>query len=135
MVTKLIIANDPNKQKSIRIIDSFEDQTGLDLMDHCLIKVSPCKKYESVYVFLKKENLNTLINLVLEEEITIYSKKDYTQVLSEKIKKGKLSKFKDSFTFEGDSNSKFSNIIERAIPRELVVKKIAQEAVDSFILS
>ena len=90
MVTKLKIQNDPDKQKSIRVLENFENKTGVDLMEHCLVKISPCKKFEYVYAFLQKDQLNVLLNLILEEEIIIYSKKDYTQRIANKIKNGKL---------------------------------------------
>mgnify|MGYP003383972176 CR=1 FL=1 len=128
MVTKLKIQNDPDKQKSIRILDIFEKKTGLDLMDHCLVKVSPCKKFELVYVFLNTSNLNSLIGVILEENITIYEKADYTERIANKVKNGKLLQFKSEFVCEPQINDNFSKIIENNIPQELVVKKIALEA-------
>jgi hypothetical protein len=128
MVTKLKIQNDPDKQKSIRILDIFKKKTGLDLMDHCLVKVSSCKKFELVYVFLNTSNLNSLIGVILEENITIYEKADYTERIANKVKNGKLLQFKSEFVCEPQINDNFSKIIENNIPQELVVKKIALEA-------
>jgi|TARA_R110000851_G_scaffold85152_3_gene185309 hypothetical protein len=135
MVTKLKIKNDPDKKKSIRIIDVFEKQTGLDLMDHCLIKVSPCKKFEFVYAFLNTSNLNSLISVILEEKITVYEKIDYTEKIMNKVKSGKLLQFKNEFVCEPQVNDNFSKIIENNIPQELIIKKIALEAFGKYKLN
>lgn len=83
MITKLKISNDLDKLKSIRIIECFEKKTKINLLDHLLIKISPCENFEFIHVFLNQENLDILVNIILQEEIIVFYKKDYTNKLTD----------------------------------------------------
>lgn len=98
MVTILKIKNeDDNNDQIYSIYEDFIDIYDFSIFDRVLINISDCDKYEYLYLFLDQEQLNVFINLLLEYDITIYSKEDYTDKLKSIIINNQLDLFKDKF--------------------------------------
>lgn len=106
MVTILKVDNtEDNNDKVYAIYFEFIEKYNFSMFDRILIKTSSCNKYEYLYLFMNQEELNYFINLLLNYDITIHSKKDYTDELLSLIVNNKIDEFKSQFDsfFEMDA--------------------------------
>jgi hypothetical protein len=105
MVTLLTIENEKGSLKYMDIFADFEEINGFSLADKILVNESECGTYEYVYVFLPQDILNSLINIILNHNTVIYSKKDFTSEMVDILMGNKLDEFKSTFEpyYEFDS--------------------------------
>ena len=83
----------------------FEEIHNLDLSSRFIITKSKCNNFEYLYFFLNQYQLNSLINIINNNNIEILDKKDFKNDLLKIINENNLEKLreifedKDSFDF------------------------------------
>lgn len=133
MVTVLKVDNrEDNNEMIYTIYEEFIEVYNLSIFDRMLIKISPCKKYEFLYLFMDQEELNTFINLVLDCNLTIYSKEDYTDTLISMVVNNKLNEFKNQFMDTYSFDELMLHFYKSSITKDNVLDKACFNGFDSL---
>jgi len=124
MVTILKVNNEQeNNEKIYSIYFEFIERYGFSIFDKMLIKTSSCDKYEYLYLFMNQDELNGFIGLLLDENMTIHSKQDYTEKLLSMIVNNKLDDFKEQFEPTFDTGSLISLFYDSVVTKDDVLDK------------
>ncbi len=133
MVTVLKVDNrDDNNEKVYSIYEDFIELYDLSIFDRMLIDISPCRKYEYLYLFMDQEQLNMFINLLLEYDLTIYSKEDYTDKLISIVVSNKLEDFKNTFIDNYGFDELMDYFYETNITKDNILDKACFNGFDSL---
>ncbi len=123
MTTLLTIENEKGSLKYMDIFADFEEINGFPLTDKILVNESECGKYEYVYVFLPQDTLDSLINIILNHNTVIYSKKDFTIEMIDILMENKLDDFKSTFEPYYEFDSIVSDFYNENIDVDMVLDK------------
>jgi hypothetical protein len=133
MITILKVKNeDDNNEQLYTIYEEFMDMYDLSIFDRMLITVSKCDRYEYLYLFLDQEKLNMFINLLLDNDITIYSKEDYTDKLISIIVNDKLDDFKNEFIDNYNFDELMEYFYETTITKDNILDKACFNGFESL---
>lgn len=133
MVTILKVKNEvENNEKIYSIYFEFTERFGFSIFDKMLIKTSSCDTYEYLYLFMNVDELNGFIGLLLEQNITIYSKKDYTNELLSIIINNKVDEFKNEFDSSFNTDELISIFYDVAVSKDDVLDKASYNGFDSL---
>jgi hypothetical protein len=125
MVTVLKVDNvEGNNVKIYSIYFEFMDIHGFSIFDKTLVKTSRCGEYEYLYLFMNQEELNSFIGLLLDKDMTIYSKKDYTDEMVSIIVNNKIHDFKEEFESSFDIDTLIKSFYETSITKDNILDKI-----------
>lgn len=123
MVTLLTIENEKGSLKYMDIFSDFDDVNGFSLTDKILVNESECGLYEYVYVFLPQDTLDSLINIILNHNTVIYSKKDFTNEMVNILMTNSLDTFKSTFEPYYEFDSIVSDFYNENIDVDMVLDK------------
>lgn len=123
MVTLLTIENEKGSLKYMDIFSDFDDVNGFSLTDKILVNESDCGAYEYVYVFLPQDTLDSLINIILNHNTVIYSKKDFTNEMVDILMTNTLDTFKSTFEPYYEFDSIVSDFYNENIDVDMVLDK------------
>lgn len=123
MVTLLTIENEKGSLKYMDIFSDFDDVNGFSLTDKILVNESECGLYEYVYVFLSQDTLDSLINIILNHNTIIYSKKDFTSEMVDILMTNSLDTFKSTFEPYYEFDSIVSDFYNENIDVDMVLDK------------
>ena len=123
MVTLLTIENEKGSLKYRDIFSDFDDVNGFSLTDKILVNESDCGAYEYVYVFLPQDTLDSLINIILNHNTVIYSKKDFTNEMVDILMTNTLDTFKSTFEPYYEFDSIVSDFYNENIDVDMVLDK------------
>ena len=123
MTTLLTIENEKGSLKYMDIFADFEEINGFPLTDKILVNESECGKYEYVYVFLPQDTLDSLINIILNHNTVIYSKKDFTIEMIDILMDNKLDDSKSTFEPYYELDSIVSDFYNENIDVDMVLDK------------
>lgn len=123
MVTLLTIENEKGSLKYMDIFSDFDDVNGFSLTDKILVNESECGLYEYVYVFLSQDTLDSLINIILNHNTIIYSKKDFTNEMVDILMTNSLDTFKSTFEPYYEFDSIVSDFYNENIDVDMVLDK------------
>jgi hypothetical protein len=132
MTTLLTIENEKGSLKYMDIFADFEEINGFPLTDKILVNESECGKYEYVYVFLPQDTLDSLINIILNHNTVIYSKKDFTIEMIDILMENKLDDFKSTFEPYYEFDSIVSDFYNENIDVDMVLDKANKVGFDSL---
>jgi hypothetical protein len=133
MVTILKLDNkDDNNEMIYTIYEEFIEAYNVSIFDRMLIEISPCRKYELLYLFMDQEELNTFINLILDYNFTIYSKEDYTDKLISMVVNNKIGDFKSKFMDVYGFDELIVYFYESTITKDNVLDKASFNGFDSL---
>lgn len=133
MVTILKVKHELSNNADIySIYHDFIDIHGLSIFDRMLVKNSLCGDYEYLYLFLNQEELNTFINLLLEKNISIYSKEDYTETLVRIVIDNRINYFKNLFDDIFNIDELIRLFYESTITKDNVLDKALFNGFDSL---
>jgi hypothetical protein len=133
MVTILKLDNkDDNNEMIYTIYEEFIETYNVSIFDRMLIEISPCRKYELLYLFMDQEELNTFINLILDYNFTIYSKEDYTDKLISMVVNNKIDDFKSKFMDVYGFDELIVYFYESTITKDNVLDKACFNGFDSL---
>lgn len=133
MVTILKLDNkDDNNEMIYTIYEEFIEAYNVSIFDRMLIEISPCRKYELLYLFMDQEELNTFINLILDCNLTIYSKEDYTDKLISMVVNNKMDDFKSKFMDIYGFDELIVYFYESTITKDNVLDKASFNGFDSL---
>jgi len=124
MVTLIKIENNVKNVNVGTIFGNFEDVYGFDASDRMLVNESEDGLYEHIYLFLNAYEVSGLINLFLENGVTIYSKSDVTDKIIEMINKNKIDEFKSNFGSDYDFDELIKEFSINHITTDMVLEKI-----------
>ena len=105
------------------IFSDFDDVNGFSLTDKILVNESDCGAYEYVYVFLPQDTLDSLINIILNHNTVIYSKKDFTNEMVDILMTNTLDTFKSTFEPYYEFDSIVSDFYNENIDVDMVLDK------------
>jgi hypothetical protein len=133
MVTILKVDNvEDNNVKIYSIYFEFMDIHGFSIFDKTLVKTSSCGEYEYLYLFMNQEELNSFIGLLLDNDMTIYSKKDYTDEMVSIIVNNKIDDFKKEFESSFDIDTLVKSFYETSITKDNILDKISLSGIKSL---
>jgi hypothetical protein len=133
MVTVLKVDNvEGNNVKIYSIYFEFMDIHGFSIFDKTLVKTSSCGEYEYLYLFMNQEELNSFIGLLLDKDMTIYSKKDYTDEMVSIIVNNKIHDFKEEFESSFDIDTLVKSFYETTITKDNILDKISLNGIKSL---
>lgn len=133
MVTVLKVNNEQeNNEKIYSIYFEFIERYGFSIFDKMLIKTSSCDKYEYLYLFMNQNELNGFISLLLDENMTIHSKQDYTEKMLSIIVSNKLDEFKEQFEPTFDTDSLISSFYDLVVTKDDVLDKANSNGFESL---
>jgi hypothetical protein len=133
MVTVLKVDNVVgNNVKIYSIYFEFIDIHGFSIFDKTLVKTSSCGEYEYLYLFMNQEELNSFIGLLLDKDMTIYSKKDYTDEMVSIVVNDKIDNFKEEFDSSFDIDSLVKSFYEMSITKDNILDKITVSGIKSL---
>jgi hypothetical protein len=130
MVAILKIKNEIENNETIYF--EFIEKYGFSIFDKMLIKTSSCDTYEYLYLFMNVDELNGFIGLLLEQGITIHSKKDYTNELLSIIVNNKVDEFKDEFDLSFNIDELISMFYDMAVSKDDVLDKASYNGFNSL---
>jgi len=110
------------------VLEDFRDIHEIDMSDFMLVKESPCRKYEYLYVFLPTHQINDFVRLIKEYEIKLYTDVDFTEELLNIISTNKLSDFKNQFVL--DYNVEFDELIDIFYEDHITIDFVLDKAND-----
>lgn len=132
MVTILKVKNNSEFDVSFKIYQDFNDANGFSVFDKMLVRDSECGDYEFLYLFLNQMELDSFINIILDNDTTIYYKSDFTNELIDIIINNKLDEFKSKFELDFDFDEIFSLFYSESITKDMVLDKICFNGKDSL---
>lgn len=132
MVTLIKIENNQKDVNVTSIFGGFEDVYGFDASDRMLVNESEDGLYEHIYLFLNAYEVSGLINLFLENGVTIYSKSDVTDKIIEIINKNKIDEFKSNFGSDYDFDELIKEFSINHITTDMVLEKITNLGISSL---
>jgi hypothetical protein len=133
MVTVLKVNNEQeNNEKIYSIYFQFIERYGFSIFDKMLIKTSSCDKYEYLYLFMNQDELNGFISLLLDENMTIHSKQDYTEKMLSIIVNNKLDEFKEQFEPTFDTDGLISLFYDSVVTKDDVLDKVNSNGFESL---
>jgi hypothetical protein len=133
MVTVLKVNNEQeNNEKIYSIYFQFIERYGFSIFDKMLIKTSSCDKYEYLYLFMNQDELNGFISLLLDENMTIHSKQDYTEKMLSNIVNNKLDEFKEQFEPTFDTDGLISLFYDSVVTKDDVLDKVNSNGFESL---
>jgi hypothetical protein len=124
MVTILKIKNNSDFDVNFKINEEFEDANGFSIFDKMLVKDSDCGEFEYLYLFINQIELNSFMNIVLDNGSIIFHKYDFTDDLINIIINNKLEEFKSKFELEFDFDEIFNLFYNESITKDIVLDKI-----------
>jgi len=123
MVTLLTIENEKGSLKYMDIFADFDEINGFSLTDKILVNESECGTYEYVYVFMPQDKLNSLINIIVNHNTVIHSKKDFTSDMVNILMGNKLDDFKSTFEPYYEFDSVIDSFYNENIDVDMVLDK------------
>jgi hypothetical protein len=123
MVTLLTIENEKGSLKYMDIFADFDEINGFSLTDKILVNESECGTYEYVYVFMPQDKLNSLINIIVNHNTIIHSKKDFTSDMVNILMGNKLDDFKSTFEPYYEFDSVIDSFYNENIDVDMVLDK------------
>lgn len=132
MVTILKIKNDSDSDVNFKINDEFEDANGFSIFDRMLVKDSDCGEFEYLYLFINQVELNSFMNILLDNGSTIFHKYDFTDDLINIIINNKLVDFKSKFEIDFDFDELLGLFYNESITKDIVLDKICFSGKDSL---
>jgi hypothetical protein len=133
MVTILKVKNEiENNEKIYSIYFEFIDRYNFSIFDKMLVKVSDCENYEYLYCFMNQDELNGFIGMLLEQDITIHSKSDYTERMVSMIIENKIGDFKNQFDPTCDVDGLISLFYDSCVTKDNVLDKANSNGFDSL---
>lgn len=124
MITLIKIKNDQTNDTIEKIFNSFFDNYGFDISERLLVNQTEDGEVEEVYLFLKPYEVNGLINLLLENKVTIYSKSDVTNDFIKMINTNEIDSFKTNFGPEYNSDELIKEFTVNHITQDMILDKI-----------
>ena len=121
MVTILKVDNVGDNNQIMPIVFDFQEKFGVSPFDKMLIR--EVGEHEYLYLFMNQEELNAFINLMLEQDMTIHSKTDYTEKLISLIINNKLHEFTNMFEDMFDIDAIISEFYNSNITKDNVLDK------------
>jgi hypothetical protein len=133
MVTILKVNNEQeNNEKIYSIYFEFIERYGFSIFEKMLAKTSSCDKYEYLYLFMNQNELDGFIGLLLDENMTIHSKQDYTEKMLSIIINNKLDEFKEQFEPTFDTDSLISLFYDSVVTKDDVLDKANSNGFESL---
>jgi|DEB19_MinimDraft_2_1074335.scaffolds.fasta_scaffold168467_1 hypothetical protein len=132
MVTILKIKNNSDFDVNFKINDEFEDANGFSIFDRMLVKDSDCGEFEYLYLFINQVELNSFMNILLDNDSTIFHKYDFTDDLINIIINNKLDEFKSKFEIDFDFDELLNLFYNESITKDIVLDKICFSGKDSL---
>jgi hypothetical protein len=133
MVTILKVNNEQeNNEKIYSIYFEFIERYGFSIFEKMLVKTSSCDKYEYLYLFMNQDELDGFIGLLLDENMTIHSKQDYTEKMLSIIINNKLDEFKEQFEPTFDTDSLISLFYDSVVTKDDVLDKVNSNGFESL---
>lgn len=116
MVTKVKVDYDTEISDLMMVNSDFYYEFDVEVLDLMLVEVSPCNKYEYLYLFMGDDMVSFFINSLLDYNIAVYEKDDFTITFKKIIKDNKIDEFKsklsDIYTFDSLLNKFYSESID-----------------------
>ena len=133
MVTVFKVLKEKDNNEQISNIDSeFYDRFDISLFDRILIKESTCGKYEYLYFFLSQEQINSLVNLFIENGVEILSKFDFTEEMVKYVKDNEIVNFKKQFIDFETKDELISLFYEKSVGKDDILDKIIKFGTESL---
>jgi hypothetical protein len=126
MVTKITVPTDITEEQAIAVFRHFNENTGLFLHEHLLTEDSKCEKYEHTYIFGDEIICNAVINAMLENNVPVLGKEDFTNSLVEIVNSNRIQEFKKSLNedYEETFDMLFDEFINGNVTKDMVLDKI-----------
>lgn len=134
MVTKITVPIDITEEQATNAFISFQNNTKLYLHEYLVAEDSKCGKYEHTYIFGDSEICNSVINALLENDVPILGKEDFTESLIEIINTNKIQEFKESLNedFGETFDMIFENFINGNLTQDMILDKINALGMESL---
>jgi len=132
MVTLLKIKNDQTNENISNIFELFIDNFGFDASERLLVNDADNGESEEIYLFLEPYQVNGLINLFLENKVTIYSKADVTNQFIEMINSNQINDFKSNFGPEYNTDELIKEFTVNHITQDMVLEKITNIGISAL---
>ena len=132
MVTLLKIKNDQTNESISNIFELFIDNFGFDASERLLVNDADNGESEEIYLFLEPYQVNGLINLFLENKVTIYSKADVTNQFIEMINSNQINDFKSNFGPEYNTDELIKEFTVNHITQDMVLEKITNIGISAL---
>lgn len=132
MVTLLKIKNDQTNENISNIFELFIDNFGFDASERLLVNDADNGESEEIYLFLEPYVVNGLINLFLENKVTIYSKADVTNQFIEMINSNQINAFKSKFGPEYNTDELIKEFSVNHITQDMILEKITNIGISSL---
>jgi hypothetical protein len=132
MVTLLKIKNDQTNENISNIFELFIDNFGFDASERLLVNDADNGESEEIYLFLEPYQVNGLINLFLENKVTIYSKADVTNQFIEMINSNQINDFKSNFGPEYNTDELIKEFTVNHITQDMILEKITNIGISAL---
>ena len=120
VATKLTIKRTTDSDKFDFVFNSFFEKYNIDLLEVSLSGASECGQYDIIYTFFSKEMVDHLTELMIEADITIFKREDFTNQIIKLIIDNDLESFKNKLDYVVE----FDNIIDIVSEEEIIVDTI-----------
>jgi hypothetical protein len=125
MVTIIKIDKKEGSGWVFEINEAFKSVHGIEIFDCILVKDSDCGNFEKLFLFMDNYEMNTFINLLLERDIAVYSKVDFTKDLINIVNTNKVSEFKSTFNQMDELDNIINTFTFNHIDIDMVLDKIS----------
>lgn len=132
MVTLLKIKNDQTNENISNIFELFIDNFGFDASERLLVNDADNGESEEIYLFLEPYEVNGLINLFLENKVTIYSKADVTNQFIEMVNSNQINAFKSNFGPEYNIDELIKEFTVNHITQDMILEKITNIGISAL---
>ena len=125
MVTIIKIDRVEGNDWVFEINEIFEETHKMVIFDCVLVKESPCGKFEELFLFMDNYEVNTFINLLLERNVGVYSKVDFTKDLIAIVNGNTIDEFKGTFNGMNEFDNIISSFVLNHIDKDMVLDKLS----------
>jgi len=132
MVTLLKIKNDQTNENISNMFENFIDNFGIDASERLLVNDADNGESEEIYLFLEPHEVNGLVNLFLENKVTIYSKSDVTNQLIDMINSNQIEAFKGNFGPEYNTDELIKEFTVNHVTQDMILEKITNIGISAL---
>jgi hypothetical protein len=130
MISKLKIDINSDIKDVKKVFNEFSDEFKED--PDILVETSSCKKYEFIYIFMDYVRANFFINLLLNNNITIISKNEFSDEFRNIIIENKVNEFKSRIIDDTNFDKILKGFYQENIDKDDILDKISKFGLESL---
>ncbi len=130
MVAEIKIKNIQDPHLGLQILFEFQDRNGFDIYDYIFEREIDGGLNSLLYLIVEDKHVMSFVEILLENSIIVYHKKDFTKELIDIIINNELKHFKKGLCADYDFNRLIDKFYQDKIGIDQVLDKILKVGIN-----